>query len=308
MKDTLILYANKTDFDIFYLKNMCTETVDAYPIYEYKNRWVNYAMEAHMLSGLPGISLWFESWKNEVEKYSTIIIFEALPTEYIIEYIRQKNPNCRIIYWYWNTVKRAPKHRETAEYWSFDCGDCEKYNLSFNNQFGFIIGERNNKANTNSDVFFVGQDKNRFELIKNIEKKLRSFNLNTDFYIVRDKTSKKDENAGIIESMLPYREVVDKLKSSRCLLELVKNGQTGVTLRFIEAAFYGKKVITNNKSVIGHPLYDKSRVFILDQDNWDDLPKFFSRETEFLSEDLIRPYTYEGWLQKFFDERTQKGS
>ena len=148
----------------------------------------------------------------------------------------------------------------------------------------------------------MGQDKNRFELIKNIEKKLRSFNLNTDFYIVRDKTSKKDENTGIIENMLPYLEVVDKLKSSRCLLELVKNGQTGVTLRFIEAAFYGKKVITNNKSVVRHPLYDKTRVFILDQDNWDDLPGFFSRETELLSEDLIRPYTYEGWLQKFFDE------
>ena len=299
MKDILILYTNKCDFDKFYLQHMNTDIVDAYPLYNYVSKWTNYIMEIHMLLELPGVSAWFCDWKKKIVQYSTVIIFETLPTECIVRYINKKNPKCRIIYWYWNTVKRPPKNRTIAEYWSFDYKDCVRYNLLFNNQFGFIIGKRREPIDLETDVFFIGLDKNRFDTIKDIEKKLNSFGLKTEFLVVKDKTSNKSKN-GYISSMLSYGTVIEKVKRSHCILDLVKDGQTGVTLRFIESAFYGKKIITNNKYVLNHPLYSKERVFILEYDEWDSIRSFFDKEISYPSEEQLFDFTYNGWIKKFF--------
>ena len=250
-----------------------------------------------MVLHLPGTSKWFAEWKERIQQYSTVIIFEELPTECIIKFVRKKNPKCRIIYWYWNTVRFTPKNRNMAEYWSFDYNDCEKYNLQFNNQFGFIIGSREKKSGANVDVFFIGSDKGRYSILKKIEKELNDKHIYTEFLIVKDKHTIK--NSRCIDKMLPYEKVIKEVKNARCLLDIVKEGQSGMTLRFVEAAFYKKKVITNNKFVKQHPLYNKDWVFILGEDNWNDIKEFINKETISISDNQLYDYTYQGWLNKF---------
>ena len=120
MKKILILYTDKNDFARFYLRNMMNEDVDALPIYRYRNKGILRIMQICMLLHLPAIHLWFADWRRKLAQYSTVVIFEELPTECVVEYVKRKNSSCRIIYWYWNTVKRVPKNRNIAEYWSFD--------------------------------------------------------------------------------------------------------------------------------------------------------------------------------------------
>lgn len=298
MKKILILYTDKNDFARFYLRNMTNEDVDALPIYRYRNKGILRIMQICMLLHLPAIHLWFADWRRKLAQYSTVVIFEELPTECVVEYVKRKNSSCRIIYWYWNTVKRVPKNRNIAEYWSFDYADCKKYRLNFNNQFGFIVGNRNEMKNVeNTDVFFVGIDKHRYAYLKKIEKVLNEKGINTKFLIVRDRSTPK--NSHCLSNMLPYDEVIKEVKQSRCLLDIVKEGQTGVTLRFIEAAFYGKKVITNNKYVLEHPLYDKNRVFILEYDEWERISEFVNKKEPLIKDNDIFDYTYQGWLNKF---------
>ena len=62
---------------------------------------------------------------------------------------------------------------------------------------------------------------------------------------------------------MPYDEVIANIKGCKAILELVSDGQTGITQRPYEAIYYGKKLITNNKDVMKYSFYNEERVFCL---------------------------------------------
>ena len=55
---------------------------------------------------------------------------------------------------------------------------------------------------------------------------------------------------------MPYTEVLRKLSATKSILELCAEGQDGLTMRFYEAAFYNKLLITNNQTAKNSELYN----------------------------------------------------
>jgi 1,5-rhamnosyltransferase len=98
-----------------------------------------------------------------------------------------------------------------------------------------------------------------------------------------------------------YTENLENVIASRCLVDIVKEGQSGLTMRVLEAALYQKKLITNNWTILDTDLYHKNNVFILDYDNLDDIDDFMKREIVPVSEAVLQKYDINHWLKEFLD-------
>ena len=67
----------------------------------------------------------------------------------------------------------------------------------------------------------------------------------------------------------------------------------------MEAFFFGKKLITNQKSVKEADFYDPNNIFIIDMDSWDELDAFLQKDIVPLSSSIVEKYTYQSWLRRF---------
>lgn len=83
-------------------------------------------------------------------------------------------------------------------------------------------------------------------------------------------------------------------------MDIVQKGQVGLTLRIMEALFYNKNVITNNRSIQDMKIYDKNNIYILGLDDRD-LVEFIKESICEWDEELKKQYVFNAWLHRFFD-------
>jgi hypothetical protein len=56
---------------------------------------------------------------------------------------------------------------------------------------------------------------------------------------------------------MAYDEELQMAYNTDCIVEVLKEGQSGISLRTCEAIAFNKKLITNNKSLLSMPFYDE---------------------------------------------------
>lgn len=251
---------------------------------------------------LPMKRIWLvRDFKNTIEQYDTIILSANQYSFRVAKIIDSyKFRNKRLIFWYWNPVDRVgqPKSISDAwEIWSFDKKDCEKYKLRYNNTYyfkKFISDVKENKIEY--DVSFVGQDKGRVALLLDIEKQLKQHGINLYSHVVKDKTSYLDYN---YKERINYNEILRILKLSKVLLDIVQEGQSGLTLRIMEGLFFSKKIITNNIDVVKYDFYDPNNIFIWGIDPIEMLVDFIKGDYVPIKPEVLEAYTVNEWLNNF---------
>ena len=137
---------------------------------------------------------------------------------------------------------------------SFDPDDCKKYGLIY---FTEPFSRQINCSNEGFiyDLFFTGCEKGRGKLLKEIATGVTEHGLTASFLV----QSIHDEYIveGIKKTLhIPYNETLRYLIKSKCLLELVSEGQSGCSYRYYEAVVYNKKLISNCKNIVNMPHYD----------------------------------------------------
>lgn len=242
---------------------------------------------------LPGYSLWYGKWKNELLKYDTVIVHADRRTRTVPRYIHSKKPSMRIIYWYWNPVNEETLPQLTKddhiECWSFDENDCQKYHMNKNVQYYYDQSENTENSTVGCDVYFVGHDKGRKNKIQEMKESCIAKGLSVSLNIV-------EEN----QKQIPYCDVQKHIKKSKAILEVTQDGQVGCTLRAMEALFFRKKLITNNFNIINEDFYNKNNVFIYGKDNKEKLCEFVNKPYDIKSDKYRNKHTIEAWLENFF--------
>ena len=59
------------------------------------------------------------------------------------------------------------------------------------------------------------------------------------------------------QEKIPYSEALRRTLEAKCILDVVRPNQTGMTLRYYEAVTYNRKLLTNNPSLFSFPYYDE---------------------------------------------------
>ncbi|EOI3523922.1 hypothetical protein ACT7BJ_000768 [Cronobacter turicensis] len=146
------------------------------------------------------------------------------------------------------------------EMYTFDPSDAEFFNIHYKGQYLPVYEVEGLGASTNC-AYFLGLNKGRKEILDRLAEKLSEKGIATHFTIIDD--SKKS----LLKSTkkIAYSDNVRNVIQSRYIVDIVRVGQSGMTLRALESAFYKRKLITNNQNIRTTDLYDPNNVLILDE-------------------------------------------
>ncbi|MDZ7811887.1 MAG: hypothetical protein U5L74_01685 [Ideonella sp.] len=212
--------------------------------------------------------------------------------------------------WLWNPVSSFRTTRSSQQKYvdrlrkegidaaTFDPMDAQQLGLGLQNQV-FRQVAPTPQDGLQFDVTFAGVDKGRLGRLDHWHHVLTQMGLRVHMHVVADRR-KRYGNKGTLQvthRWLAYEEYLALMQSSACILELLQNGQHGLTLRGLEAAFLNKKLITDNPSYLDTPLYSPDRIFILGRDDVSMLPAFLRSSHLPLSPEALRPFDIAEWIK-----------
>lgn len=268
------------------------------------NRFFRALRRFWIQKGLPFESIWYsKDWKSCLNSVDVVIVHINYLTMNLIKYINHLNPNLRVIAWYWNIVDEytLPQNvKGTCEFWSFDPDDCHKYNMKFNHQYYFksLIKEQ---RPAEYDVFFCGSDVGRGKKLVELYNELKKQNVHAVFKIVKPKSELIPKE--LVSAPIPYDELQKCNMSSKALLEIIRSGQVGATIRLMESLFLKKKFITDNQSVVDEPFYNERNIFVLGKRPVRELKAFIESEYDHSVDSFVDMYDFKNWLQNFLTEK-----
>lgn len=250
-----------------------------------------------------------------------VIIHEPIFPDYVVKYIRQRNPKCRIILIMWNTLaytgslkfynkqkhfQRLLQDRDRYNYsvLSFDKEDCHLYGMTYNNQFTFYCeaGDDENALDhaLNHGVFFCGRDKNRIGKAMALGKWLEQSSIPFTCWMVPefDKSYAADQIAFLKkDGNVPYDAMITEMKRHTILLDLVQKGQHGITWRPLEAMLYGKKLITDFEEIKNYDFYNPDNIYIIRDTNFLGLREWMAKPFVNVPDAIKKNYLFPGWLE-----------
>lgn len=257
-----------------------------------ENPAVRAVRKLHLSLPLPGKTLWLGRWTREMEECGTVILADAGNTPNVVRYLKHRWPGSRVIVWYRNPVSASlppdALDRSACELWSFDPADCAAYGMGYNPQF--YIPRDPSPAVSGPDAFFVGQEKGRGQVLARLEQALQAAGCQTRFCLV-----------GVNSPRLPYREIVRQAASARVMVDCPCQGQTGLTLRPLEALFYQKKLITTSPGIRQQPFYHPDNIFVWGEDDPAGLKDFLNRPYYTGVNRFRAAYGLEAWAARFDD-------
>ncbi len=214
--------------------------------------------------------------------------------------------------WLWNPVshflKTSRQERQFGERLhaaglrvaTFDPRDARKYGFELMSQVYRQVALPDAPTRA-SDVFFVGREKNRLAALLEWKGALQQLGLRVDFHIVRDRGVRHTpaELEALVDRPLPYDETLRRIAGTRAILEILQVGQSGLSVRCLEAFFLGKKLITDNHGIVDSPLYHPDQVFVIGQDDPRELAGFLDRPTPAAHSAALAAFDVRNWVGNF---------
>lgn len=300
---------NKKIAVIYYDENTCfakliqKTNVTVVSAYKKTNLLLRIIRKIHFNLKIRNKDIWFKK-NNNLENYEIILIFDPAINKNYLEYISNLYPQKKIILWYWNPVRYSINPKEInnkIEKWSYSLQDCNKYDLYYNTTFYFK--ELTAKYNMNIfklqyDIYFIGKNKGRLEMLLKYKKEFEALGLSTNFHITPDKWYEKWKNLKYKHN-IDYDKVIDQILKSKSILDIIQDENDGLTLRTMESIFFEKKLITNNKTIRNYDFYCNENIFILGEENILELPAFLKSPYLKLDSSIIDKYDFKNWILKF---------
>lgn len=295
-KDTLLLRINNHDYFFNHLTDYVVQPC-------YKTHLSFFEKSIRKMTAFVKVpcGICYGSWKRRLNRIKRVILFDYGYEKNITKYIKRINPECIIHLFLFNTIKmdflNTIKSDSNIDYiWTFDPADAQKYGFRFNTPM-YTYNLYSDYENKNKCVIFVGAAKSRESDIKQIQLEISKAGVKTDFRIVKDKSD-----------YIKYEDYLTLIREGNCILDVTNEGQTGLTLRFMEALFLSKKLITNNKQVLSYPFYNKNNIFIIGTDPLEELGDFLAREYQPIEKEIILYYDFNRWVERFLEVEDVKNT
>lgn len=211
----------------------------------------------------------------------------------LLGYLKRKHPDCLTVCYFQDLIakKKLDINKVKSQFdlvLNYDEDEAEKYSLMYApTPFSFV--KQSEMSQIDSDVYFVGQAKERLNEIYDMFNLLSSNGFKCDFYIAgvsEDKQIKKD-GFHFINKKFSYIENLEKISHCKIALELMQTGAVGYTLRTWEAIAYNKLLLTNNTSLKHSKLAERYNILTfekIDDEVVDQLKTFKKKEYTYNNE------------------------
>ena len=305
MKKSVFLTKGKKDM---IASGQYDEYIFASPVYRFDNTICKILARINVKLRLPFLVCFLGDWAKNILDYDLIICEGLKGRSWVFEYIlKHKKEGCRVIMWHWNKIYENEINPQAelamhCEQWSFDADDCKQYNMHFNTQY-YMAKEADYDNLMKWDLYFVGSDKNRAELIKKIEQYCRSINLMANFHVVADDSSKVSTEERFYRKPISYEDNIKNVIHSKAILDVPLKGQHGLTLRVLEALYFQKKLITFNSDVKNLVFYNGNNILVCHDETDIELIGYFLQQPYVDTEECVEArkyYSFKEWMKRFW--------
>ncbi len=219
---------------------------------------------------LPFKKLWFKKMtdgKFNNNKPTCFILFGGqygVREPKLLDYIKRINPENKIVLHYRDIIKSEEKHiemlkKKTDLIYTYDKGESEKYDIYYYDAYVYSrLAKTTEPDKFDYDLFFVGYAKDRLPLIHSVYKKATESGLKCKFLVVEAPQNNRITADGIeyLDHVIPYKEVINYVCKSKCILEITQENAEGATMRTAEAILYKRKLLSNCKRASDRPYYN----------------------------------------------------
>lgn len=222
-----------------------------------------------------------------------------------------ENPQYRLVLIYLDTYSKVPefykKYINQISFdliYTFDNHDAKEYGWIFTNSL-YSKNEVPSNRDDEYDLYFVGEDKGRAEQLVEMYDYLSQNNIKCCFKIITTGTNRTSHDGlHFLQKRIEYREILEDISKSRAILEIVQDGQSGMTMRPYEAMFYDKKLLTNNSVLRSMDFYNEKFMMVFSKMD-DSVIEFLKREdpVEYHYENAYSPVK---WLLSMPDDYQKK--
>ena len=150
---------------------------------------------------------------------------------------------------------------------------------------------------------FVGANKGRLKKLLEIKEVLIKNEIKYKFIVISGNKKYKElyNDITFFSKPIKYETILTEISNTDCILDIVQEGQTGLTWRPFEALFFNKKLITTNKLIVEFDFYNKNNILVLDN-NYDEIVPFLKLPYVKIDEKIKERYKLEYWIANFFND------
>ena len=184
---------------------------------------------------------------------------------------------------------------------SYDKHEAEKMGCFYYPNFLSKLEVEEDQSIPESDFCFIGVAKDRIEDIERVNDTLTGMGYKCDFIVVNsNKKQHRSSSEGIrfINNPIPYSEYIKHILRTKCIVEIQQKKSDGFTLRTWETILYGKKLLTNNDSLVQSSFFSPDIILLFKESiNKEDIDTFLSRNDTSNSESLVSHISPQGFLE-----------
>ncbi|WP_165002915.1 MULTISPECIES: oligosaccharide biosynthesis protein Alg14 [unclassified Enterococcus] len=239
-----------------------------------------------------------EAIRPQLARYQLIVFLDY---GFDLEMARRIRPftKAKIILFFWNhfrleheqLAEQAKQEPAIDDLYHFDMLEAKELGLKHNSSFYSKRMELPD-AEIQYDLFFGATDNGRKERADKYKQEFIKRGLNPYYFIL---PHRGNEQAGY----LTYSEYLAQTGKSRGILELLREGQQGVTLRTFESIYFQKKLVTDNKAVAHYRFYHPDNIFLLQERSLDELPEFLRTPYHPVDPEILSFFDVESWAKRF---------
>lgn len=248
-----------------------------------------------------------KGWLEECKGANTIILFDTFThyATYCNEIENYVGKDVRLILYLLNPAFFSEDYKKIStrwEIWSFMKEDALKYNFKYGATFynPQLLAqnsiEKDSQTSTDCDLLFVGTDKGRKDFLLNLKSQLEQNKVACDFKIVdnfRSLFSRKYSRE------VSYKNLCRLNKRTSAILDVVQDGQTGLTLRIMEGLLFDKKIVTTNAAIrMDKDFKDNPNIYVITKDNIKELYTFLKKPMVEYPNNLKAKYSFTNWLKR----------
>ncbi len=193
--------------------------------------------------------------------------------------IKKKCPNVRFIFFYIDIInskysrkanlllKKNPNIFDLV--YTSDMNDARSSSLIYHPlPYSYLSSEYtvNFAGDEKKDLTFCANIKRRSALILKVLKGCKENNISTSMALFSNDISERQlfseykNNVKILNHFMKYDESLKFTLNANCMLDIVQDGQTALSMRPYEAVVFNKKLLTNNPFILDFEFYNENYI------------------------------------------------
>jgi hypothetical protein len=293
--------------------------VDYYDDRPSRNPLIKGIIKVRRSLAAPLIAKYFDELLSETQgkTYALVLIINCKvfdPT--MIHRLRESQESARFVLYMWDSLRLYPSSERLIPIfdvaYSFDPEDCGRVAglrhlpLFYGEQFaelGMSPG-----SNREYDIVSVcTAHPNRYDVMHKLFPTLeaRGVRIFSYMYLHRlqylynrlfEPAFKSAKSSEFRFKALSEHEYLDTLKRCDTVFDIQHSGQSGLTMRTVEALGARRKLITTNARVRDYDFFDESNILVLHDQNADQIKEFLGREYKPPRDEIYDRYSLPSWI------------